>query len=77
MSRGPYKFLRHPIYAAVLYFVWTGVVSHFSIISCVLGIFVTAGLAIRMLCEETLVAEKYPEYKEYAARTKRVIPFVL
>jgi protein-S-isoprenylcysteine O-methyltransferase Ste14 len=77
MTTGPYKYLRHPIYAAVLYFVWTGVASHFSMISCVLGIVVTIGLTIRMLAEERLVAEKYPEYTEYAARTKRVVPFIL
>lgn len=77
MTRGPYKFLRHPIYAAVLYFVWTGITSHFSVLSCVLGVFTTVGLTIRMLAEERMVAEKYPEYAEYAARTKRVIPFVL
>ena len=77
MTKGPYRFLRHPIYAAILYFVWAGVASHFSIPGCVLGFVVTIGLTIRMLAEERLVAERYPEFKEYAARTKRVIPFVL
>lgn len=77
MTSGPYRFLRHPIYAAILYFAWTGVVSHFSILSCVLGIVLTIGLTIRMLVEELLVAQKYPEYADYAARTKRVIPFIL
>ncbi len=77
MTSGPYRFLRHPIYAAILYFVWTGVASHFSMLSCVLGIVLTIGLTIRMLVEERLVAQKYPEYAEYAARTKRVIPFIL
>jgi len=77
VTTGPYKFLRHPIYAAILYFVWTGVVSHLSMLSCVLGIIVTLGLIIRMLAEERLVAEKYPDFTEYAARTKRVIPFII
>ncbi len=77
MTTGPYRFLRHPIYAAILYFVWIGVTSHFSMLSCVFGIAVTIGLTIRMLAEEHLVAEKYPEFTEYAARTKRVIPFIL
>ena len=77
MTTGPYRFLRHPIYAAILYFVWTGVASHVSMLSCGLGIFVSMGLTIRMLAEERLVQEKYPEYTQYAARTKRVIPYIL
>lgn len=77
VTTGPYRFLRHPIYAAILYFVWTGVTSHFSLLSCVLGVGVTIGLTIRLLAEERMVAEKYPEFTEYAARTKRIIPFIL
>ncbi len=77
MTAGPYKFLRHPIYAAILYFVLVGVISHFSLLSCFLGVVVAIGLSIRIMAEERLVAEKYPEYMEYSARTKRVIPFIL
>lgn len=77
MTSGPYRVLRHPIYAAILYFVWAGVASHLSISSCVLGLLVTSGLVIRMLAEERLVAEKYPEFAEYAARTKRILPFIV
>jgi protein-S-isoprenylcysteine O-methyltransferase Ste14 len=77
MTTGPYRFLRHPIYAAILYFVWSGVASHFSLLSCMCGIAATAGLIIRMLAEERMVVAKYPEFTEYAARTKRVIPFIL
>ncbi len=77
VTTGPYRFLRHPIYAAILYFAWTGVLSHFSFFNCLLGIALTIGLALRMLAEERLVVQMYPEYPEYALRTKRVIPFVL
>ena len=61
----------------VLYFAWTGIVVHFSLSASLLGIALTAGLSIRMLAEERLVAEKYPEYAAYAAHTKRVIPYIL
>jgi protein-S-isoprenylcysteine O-methyltransferase Ste14 len=77
ITRGPYRFVRHPIYAAIIYFVWAGVLSHLSLINVCLGIIVTAGLAIRIRSEEHLLLGMYPEYADYAARTKRIIPFVI
>lgn len=77
VTSGPYQFLRHPIYAAVLYFIWAGVVTHPAVVNFCLGVFATAGLVIRMLAEEQLVTQRYPEYAAYATRTKRIIPFIL
>ena len=73
---GPYRWMRHPIYAAVLLFVWTGVLTHLSPLVVALGIAATAATAVRMRGEERLLAERYPEYGAYAARTKRIVPGV-
>lgn len=77
VTTGPYRFVRHPIYAAVLLFMWAGVASHYATLSVLLGIVATAALAVRMGAEEVLVEGRYPEYVEYARRTKRIVPFVL
>jgi protein-S-isoprenylcysteine O-methyltransferase Ste14 len=77
ITRGPYRFIRHPIYASVIYFVWAGVLSHLSLINVCLGIIVTAGLIIRLRSEERLLLGMYPEYADYASRTKRIVPFVI
>jgi len=37
----------------------------------------TAMLALRIAFEERLVRRRYPEYDDYARRTRRVIPFIL
>jgi protein-S-isoprenylcysteine O-methyltransferase Ste14 len=77
VTRGPYRFLRHPIYASLWWFVWAGVADHPTLVNGSLAVVVAAGLFLRMLLEERLLADRYPEYGEYAKRTKRVVPFVL
>ena len=76
VTSGPYRWWRHPIYAAVLYFVAAAVVCHPSWKALLAGGLVALGLGVRMALEERLVRVRYPEYAEYAARTKRVVPFV-
>jgi protein-S-isoprenylcysteine O-methyltransferase Ste14 len=77
ITSGPYHYLRHPIYAAVMYFLWAGILSHLSLLNALIGLVATVGLFIRIFAEERLVTERYPSYVEYAVRTKRIIPFVL
>jgi protein-S-isoprenylcysteine O-methyltransferase Ste14 len=76
VTKGPYRFLRHPIYAAILLFMWAGVASHGTIASLATAIVATACIAVRMGAEEVLVAAAYPEYAEYARHTKRLVPFL-
>jgi protein-S-isoprenylcysteine O-methyltransferase Ste14 len=76
VTSGPYHYLRHPIYAAVCYFLWAGVLSHLSVWDVQVGLVATFGLLLRIFAEERLVTERYPEYAAYAGRTKRIIPFV-
>jgi protein-S-isoprenylcysteine O-methyltransferase Ste14 len=76
VTRGPYRFLRHPIYSAVLYFVWAGIAAHPSRSGILLALLASALLGVRMLAEERLLFEMYPEYAEYARRTARVLPFI-
>lgn len=74
---GPYRYLRHPIYTAAMLFVWPGAIRQGSAIAIGCAALVSAGAVVRMLCEEQLLLEQYPEYAEYARTTRRVIPFVL
>lgn len=77
VTKGPYRFIRHPIYAAVIYFIWAGALSHFSIINIALAVIATAAIAVRIIAEENLLLQRYPEYAAYAARTRRIVPFLL
>ena len=76
VTTGPYKFIRHPIYSAIAFFVMAGVAAHLSLLSVVLTVLELTGIGIRIYCEEHLITQEYPEYVEYARRTKRMIPRV-
>jgi protein-S-isoprenylcysteine O-methyltransferase Ste14 len=76
VTSGPYRHIRHPIYTAVICFTWAGVLSHLSPLSVLVGVCVAAGAGLRMYAEEVFLVERYPEYAEYAHRTKRMIPHV-
>jgi protein-S-isoprenylcysteine O-methyltransferase Ste14 len=77
VTTGPYAFVRHPIYAAILLFLWAGFADHVSWHSFWLSGLASFGVALRILAEERLLLRQYPEYAAYARRTKRLIPFVL
>lgn len=76
VSTGPYAYLRHPIYAAAIYFVWAGALDHVSWINVGWAALLTVGAFMRMLLEERMLVERYPEYREYMTRTRRIVPFV-
>src|SRR6266542_2198687 len=73
---GPYRYIRHPIYAAICLFTWAGVAAHWSWSSALWGTLIPGSAVMRIYCEELLVAARYPDYVQYKARTWRMIPYV-
>ena len=76
VTTGPYRFVRHPIYTAVCVFVVAGACAHASFIAAGLAFLVFAGALARILAEEHLLLQRYPEYAQYAAKTRRMLPHV-
>jgi protein-S-isoprenylcysteine O-methyltransferase Ste14 len=77
IRRGPYRFLRHPMYSAVLLFIWAAVLSHLSLWTLVVGATVTLVVSLRVIAEERLLRTHYPDYDAYVRSTKALIPFVV
>jgi protein-S-isoprenylcysteine O-methyltransferase Ste14 len=76
VTNGPYRWWRHPIYAAVIYFAWAGVSSHLVMDAIAADVLITVSLFVRMLLEEKFLRATYPEYSAYAKRAKRLVPFL-
>ncbi len=77
IRRGPYRLIRHPMYAAALLFVWASVLGHGSAIDGAIGAAVTLLIVARILVEERLLRARFPDYAEYARSTRAVVPYVL
>ena len=76
ISTGPYRYVRHPLYAGVIPLVvgttfllgsWYGL----------LGVILVGGIAFRAVREERVLRKELPGYDAYMARVKyRLIPYV-
>lgn len=77
ITLGPYRYIRNPIYAAAWLIIWVGAASHWSVVNATLAAAIALALVVKIGCEEKLLRVAYPEYGDYAKRTKRLIPFVL
>ena len=77
VTRGPYRYIRNPIYAAAWLVIWTGVAVHWSPMNAALAAAVAVLLLVRIACEEQLLRAAYPDYAEYSRKTARLVPFVL
>ena len=79
VERGPYRFVRHPIYTAgFLLIVGWGLMAQSWAAVVLVAIAGAIGTAYRIRVEEkVLVAEFGEQYKSYSRRVKRLIPFIL
>ena len=76
VTHGPYRFIRHPMYAALLLGCLALVANAPTWWRWALWIVLTVDLVVKLRYEEGLLAAHYPGYVDYMRQTKRLIPFI-
>ncbi len=75
-THGAYRFIRHPMYAAILLFF--APITVLTLHPLVWGAYaiLAATLLAKLHFEETLLTDKFPEYTSYQKNSKKLIPFI-
>lgn len=71
---GPYRWVRHPMYLGLLALGFGTAGIDLRALPPALGL--AAALIGKVVIEERMLRRTYPEYKAYASRSWRLIPFV-
>lgn len=76
VTGGPYRFIRHPMYTAVLLGCCGLLANHFTWVrfAMTVGLFIV--LIIKLSWEEEMLAQKFDGYRDYMKNTLRLIPFL-
>jgi len=78
IERGPYRFVRHPIYTGLLAMFLATAIAFGYLGGIVAVILAFASFWIKLSEEERLMLQQFPDqYQSYQQRVKRIIPFVL
>jgi protein-S-isoprenylcysteine O-methyltransferase Ste14 len=76
VRRGPYRWIRHPMYAAVLLAAGGLVATDPAPFRIAMGLALAVLLVVKLVREERLLRAAYPDYAAYQAATRRLVPWV-
>lgn len=76
ITNGPYRFIRHPMYTAIL-LASAGLLTHqFTWIRLAIVIALAIILLVKLFWEEQMLSQKFEAYEQYTKSTHRLIPFI-
>ncbi len=77
VTRGPYQYIRHPMYLSIMLFFLPMVITNFNLLNVGLYFNLFIILFIKLHYEEYLLQQTLPDYPKYQSKTKKLIPFIL
>lgn len=76
VTSGPFRRIRHPMYAGLILFTAGFVLTPFEVWKLVAWLLLICILRLKAGYEENLLLKQFPDYGKYRSETKRFIPFV-
>jgi protein-S-isoprenylcysteine O-methyltransferase Ste14 len=76
VRRGPYRWIRHPMYTALLLVTLALLLERFTPWRLLYWLILLVDLLIKLRYEETLLTAHFDEYAAYCRQTKRLLPLV-
>lgn len=73
---GPYRWIRHPMYLAVLLFTAPITLQHPTMVKTSFMVLLVADLVSKITIEESLLKKEIPTYTSYMKKTWRLIPLI-
>jgi protein-S-isoprenylcysteine O-methyltransferase Ste14 len=74
---GPYRWIRHPMYSAVFAAAVAAALAAPGVSTWAAAALLVPVLAAKALLEERWMAQSHPAYRDYVARTRRFVPWLL
>jgi protein-S-isoprenylcysteine O-methyltransferase Ste14 len=75
VTSGPYRWVRHPMYASLMLMMVGIALYNLHSVNLVGVILVAVAVSGKVPIEEHQLRARFPEYATYAARTPRFVPF--
>ena len=73
---GPYRWIRHPMYSALLLVILALICESWSPWRGVFGVILLVDLGLKLEYEESLLMRIFPEYADYQQNTHKLIPWI-
>ena len=76
VKRGPYAYIRHPMYASLLIICTALVIDQFSLLRLCILLILVVDLVVKLRYEENLLTSHFAEYDTYRTHTYRLVPYL-
>lgn len=77
ITTGPYRYIRHPMYSAVLIATAAGCIAHLNLSSFAFFLLLVAVLYLKIRREEHLLMTRFEQYSLYRTKTSALVPYIL